>query len=97
MLQFQRFRAQVKTDQRKLRATFVWCPPFGPEGWESGVRVGPFTGGLNPFLRSWALLVERGRPRPRSTYRVNLRSKGAQVSTCMVGDAMPVFDDASLA
>jgi len=24
------------------------------EGWEAGVRVGPFTGRLNPFLRSWA-------------------------------------------
>ena len=26
--------------------------------------------------------MEHGRPRPRSTYRVNLRSKGAQASTC---------------
>ena len=50
--------------------------PLAAEGWEAGVRVGPFTGRLNPFLRSWALLVERGRPRPRSTYRVNLRMKG---------------------
>ena len=31
--------------------------PLAPEGWEAGVRVGPFTGRLNPFLRSWALLV----------------------------------------
>ena len=27
---------------------------LAPEGWEAGVRVGPFTGRLNPFLRSWA-------------------------------------------
>ena len=31
--------------------------PLAPKGWEAGVRVGPFAGRVNPFLRSWALLV----------------------------------------
>ena len=55
VLQFQRFGALLQAGSGELHATFVWCPPSGPEGWEAGVRVGPFTGGLNPFLRSWAL------------------------------------------
>ena len=69
--------------------------PLAPEGWEAGVRVGPFTGGLNPFLRSWALLVERGRPRPRSTYRVNLRSQGVQAATCPADGATPGANEAT--
>ena len=28
--------------------------PLAAEGWEAGVRVGPFAGSGNPFLRSWA-------------------------------------------
>ena len=31
--------------------------PLAPEGWEAGVRVGPFAGRLNPFLRRWARSV----------------------------------------
>ena len=92
-LELQRFQGLSKTDRGKLRATFVWCPPSGPERWEAGVRVGPLTGSGNPSMRSWALLVERGRPRPRSTYRVNLRSEGAQVSTCPA-DGAPRANDA---
>ena len=38
--------------------------------------------------------MEHGRPRPRSTYRVNLRSKGAQVSTCPADGATPRANDA---
>ena len=42
------------------------------QGWQ----LGPCAGSVNPFMRTWALLVERGQGCPCSTYRVNVRMMG---------------------
>ena len=39
-------------------------------------QLDPSDGGVNPLMRSWALLVERGPGCPRSTERVNVRIEG---------------------
>ena len=39
-------------------------------------QLDPSGGGVNPLMRSWALLVERGPGCPRSTERVNVRIEG---------------------
>ena len=44
--------------------------------WGQGWQLGPCAGSVNPFMRTWALLVERGQGCPCSTSRVNVRMKG---------------------
>lgn len=45
-------------------------------GLTRGRQLDPSGGGVNPLMRSWALLVERGPGCPRSTERVNVRIEG---------------------
>ena len=50
-------------------------------------HLGPTGGRTNPFMRSWALQVEHGHPRPRSTHRVNVRIQGPRYPP--IGPNMP--------
>ena len=64
------------TRGRQHFALAVGVPGGLTSGLTRGRQLDPSGGGVNPLMRSWALLVERGPGCPRSTERVNVRIEG---------------------